>query len=253
MNQNFRHPEILRIAREDGKVTVEGLAAHFNVTLQTIRRDLTDLAEAGQLARVHGGAVLPSGTSNIRYAERRVLNEVAKTAMAARVAARIPQGASVFLSIGTTTEAVARALAGHRGLMVLTNNLNVAGILVEHPDCDVVLAGGQLRRADGGLTGALTVQSLRAFKVDVAVIGCSALDAEGDLLDFDISEVEAARVSISQARRTILVADHSKFTRSAPARIASLEEVDLLVTDRSLPPGLAERCALWGTEVIVAG
>ncbi|WP_372885685.1 DeoR/GlpR family DNA-binding transcription regulator, partial [Shimia sp.] len=120
MSQNFRHPDILEIARQTGRVTVEGLAAHFDVTVQTIRRDLKDLANAGKLERVHGGAVLPSGVANIVYEERRRLNETAKKRIAQACAGTIPDGASVFLNIGTTTEAVARALLGHRRLMVVT-------------------------------------------------------------------------------------------------------------------------------------
>ncbi|WP_093990125.1 DeoR/GlpR family DNA-binding transcription regulator [Flavimaricola marinus] len=252
MSQKFRHPEIIEMARQEGKVTVEGLAAHFGVTLQTIRRDLTELAEAGALARVHGGAVLPSGTSNIGYEDRRVLNEAGKRRMGDVCARLIPNGASVFLNIGTTTEAVARALVQHRDLLVVTNNMNVASILTPHPACELILAGGQLRRADGGLTGNLAVQSIRAFKFDLAVIGCSALDADGDLLDFDIAEVGVSQAIIEQSRKTILVADHSKFQRSAPARIASLKAIDVFVTDRVLPTPLADKCRDWQTHVIVA-
>lgn len=252
MVQKFRHSEILEIARQDGKVTVERLATHFDVTLQTIRRDLSDLADAGALARVHGGAVLPSGTSNIGYEDRRILNEASKRAMATVCAGLIPDRASLFLNIGTTTEAVARALGGHRGLLVVTNNMNVAAILTPQTNCDLIVAGGQLRRTDGGLTGHLTVQAIRAFKFDMAVIGCSALDADGDMLDFDISEVGVSQAIIEQARRIVLVADHSKFQRTAPARIASLQSVDVLVTDRALPVALQAKCRDWGTEVIVA-
>ncbi|NDV99911.1 DeoR/GlpR family DNA-binding transcription regulator [Salipiger sp. PrR002] len=252
MSQSFRHPEILEIARRDGKVTVEGLAQHFGVTLQTIRRDLTELADAGRLERVHGGAVLPSGTMNIGYEERRHLNMDAKTGIARACAERIPHGISLFLNIGTSTEAVARELLHHKGLMVVTNNMNVATILAANPDCDVLLTGGSLRRTDGGLIGTLATESIRQFKFDLAVIGCSALDLEGDILDFDIQEVGVSRAILRQSRRTFLVADHSKFKRSAPARIASLSEIDMFVTDRPLEPSLAEACAGWGCEAVVA-
>lgn len=252
MSTHFRKPEILRIARLEGMVSVDDLAERFAVTAQTIRRDLSELAEAGKLERVHGGAVLPSGVSNIGYAERRTLNPQAKTRIAEACAREIPEHASVFLNIGTTTEAVARALMRHRALMVVTNNINVANILAENPDCEVVVAGGLLRRADGGLVGDLTIDAIRRFKVDVAVIGCSALDAEGDLLDFDIQEVGASRTILQQARRAFLVADRSKFERSAPARIGSLADVEAFFTDAALPPDLAARCAGWGTRVVLA-
>lgn len=251
MSQTLRHPEILDIARREGKVTVDGLALRFGVTLQTIRRDLSDLAEAGRLERVHGGAVLPSGTTNVAYEERRALNTTAKAAMARACAAAVPNGASVFLNIGTSTEAVARDLIHHSDLMVITNNMNVARTLSAHQACDVVLTGGKLRRSDGGLVGALAVETIRAFKFDLAVIGCSALDAERDLLDFDIEEVGVSRAILAQARRTFLVADHSKFSRTAPARIASLAAVDTLFTDRPLQASLQAACDSWGTQVVV--
>lgn len=252
MSQNFRHTEILDIARRDGRVTVEGLAEHFGVTHQTIRRDLSDLAEAGRLERVHGGAVLPSGTTNIGYEERRSLNTGAKAAIARKCATQVPNNISLFLNIGTSTEAVARELLHHQNLLVVTNNMNVANILVANPDCEVIVTGGHLRRSDGGLIGNLAADTIRQFKFDLAVIGCSALDRDGDMLDFDIQEVGVSQAILHQSRRTFLVADHSKFSRSAPARIASLAAIETFFTDRPLPADLRQRCEAWHTEVLVA-
>lgn len=252
MSQTFRQPEILDIARREGKVTVEGLAAHFGVTLQTIRRDLTELAEAGRLERVHGGAVLPSGVANIGYEERRALHQDAKTAIARACAAEVPGNISLFLGIGTSTEAVARELLGHQSLLVVTNNMNVANILATNPDCEVIVTGGSLRRSDGGLVGALAVDTIRQFKFDLAVIGCSGLDRDGDLLDYDIQEVGVSQTILRQARRTFLVADHSKLSRPAPVRIASLADLDGVFTDRALPGPLAQLCRAAQTEVVVS-
>lgn len=252
MSQTFRHPDILKIAQRDGKVTVEDLAEHFGVTLQTIRRDLTELAEANKLERVHGGAILPSGTTNIEYDERRNLNQSSKLAMARTCAAQIPEGCSVFLNIGTSTEAVACELLQHRDLMVVTNNMNIANILVDNPDCQVIVTGGTLRRSDGGLVGTMTMDTIRQFKFDIAVIGCSAMDEDGDILDFDIQEVGVSQTIIAQSRKCLLVADHSKFSRTAPARIASIGTLSAVVTDRPLPPELQQKCAGWGTQVLIA-
>lgn len=252
MSQTFRHPEILDIARREGKVTVEGLAAHFGVTLQTIRRDLSDLADAGRLERVHGGAVLPSGTINIGYEERRALNQEAKRAIARACAAQIPNDISLFLNIGTSTEAVAEALVHHENLMVVTNNMNVANILAGNSGCEIIVTGGLLRRADGGLIGNLAAETIRQFKFDLAVIGCSALDHEGDLLDFDIQEVSVSQTILQQSRKTYLVADHTKFARSAPARIASLADIDVFFTDQPLASDLSRDLKDWGTQVVYA-
>ena len=253
VSQTFRQPEILELARQQGKVTVEGLAEHFGVTVQTIRRDLSELSDSGKLERVHGGAILPSGVTNIGYEDRRSLNRDAKTAIATQCARAIPSDVSVFLNIGTSTEAVARELLHHRNLMVVTNNMNVANILVGNPDCQVIVAGGALRRTDGGLVGNLTTRTIEQFKFDFAVIGCSALDEEGDLLDFDIQEVGVSQTIIRQARKTFLVSDHSKFQRTAPARITSLARIDTFFTDHPLPSPLAIRCEGWGTKVVVCG
>jgi DeoR family glycerol-3-phosphate regulon repressor len=160
---------------------------------------------------------------------------------------------SVFLNIGTSTEAVARELLHHRNLMVVTNNMNVANILVANPECQVIVAGGALRRTDGGLVGNLTTRTIEQFKFDFAVIGCSALDEDGDLLDFDIQEVGVSQTIIRQARKTFLVSDHSKFQRTAPARITSLARIDTFFTDHPLPSPLAIRCEGWGTKVVVCG
>lgn len=253
MSTTFRHAEILDLARRDGKVAVESLADHFGVTSQTIRRDLTDLAEAGKLERVHGGAVLPSGVVNIGYEDRRSLFMEAKQSIARACAADIPEDVSLFLNIGTSTEAVAHALLRHRNLLVVTNNMNVANILVGNPDCEIIVAGGQLRRADGGLVGKLTSETIAQFKFDLAVIGCSALDEDGDMLDFDIQEVAVSQTIMSQSRKVLLVADHSKFQRSAPARIGSISGIDAIYTDRPLPGDLDTRCREWGVRVCISG
>lgn len=249
---NIRQTEILTLARTEGRVAVEDLAQRFDVTLQTIRRDLAELAEAGHLDRVHGGALLKTGVTNIGYDARRRMNDTAKAAIARACAALIPDNSSLILNIGTTTEAVARELVQHRNITVVTNNLNVANILAPNPGAEVMVTGGALRRSDGGLVGELTTQFIEQFKVDFAVIGTSALDQDGDLLDFDLAEVRVSRAILKQARRKILVADHSKLGRAAPARIASLSELDVIVTDRALPAPLAQACVGWGTVVVVA-
>jgi DeoR family glycerol-3-phosphate regulon repressor len=253
MSQTFRQPDILEIARTEGKVMVEDLADRFNVTVQTIRRDLTELANAGKLERVHGGAILPSGVTNIVYEERRRLHEDAKQSIARACAAAIPDSASVFLDIGTTTEAVAQALLDHNNLMVVTNNMNVANILLANSDCEIVVAGGTLRRSDNGLVGNITARTIENFKFDYAILGCSAMDEDGDLLDFDIQEVVVGQTLLKRSREVFLVADHSKFQRNAPVRIGSLQDIDRFFTDCPLPPSLMDRCAGWGTEVSITG
>ena len=252
MALNIRQTEILEIARNEGRVGVEALAERFAVSLQTIRRDLSDLADAGHLDRVHGGAVMRIGVVNYAYEERRRMHEDAKAAIGRACARAIPDNSSVILNLGTTTEAVARELLGHRNITVVTNNINVANILLANESCDIIVAGGNLRRSDGGLVGHLTADLFTQFKADYVVIGTSALDEEGDMLDYDLAEVRVSRMILRQARRTFLVTDASKLTRTAPVVLGSLSEVDTVFTDAPLPERLEALCAEWGTTVTVA-
>ena len=252
MALSFRQAEIIEMARIDGRVVVEELAERFQVAVQTIRRDLADLADAGLLDRVHGGAVLRTGVSNFGYEERRRMNDAAKEAIGRACAREIPNNSSLILNIGTTTEAVARKLLKHTNITVVTNNINVANILLANESCEIMVAGGALRRMDGGLVGALTADFIDQFKVDYAIIGTSALDADGDLLDFDLAEVRVARAIIRQARKVFLVTDSSKLARSAPVKQASLSEIDVVFTDLPFADDLMSKCREWGTEVRVA-
>ena len=248
-----RQGEIIGLLREKGRVSVEDLAAHFDVTPQTIRRDLTDLSDAKMVVRVHGGAMVSSGIVNLAYEARKMIAGPHKKLIGEAAARLVPDHSSVFITIGTTTEEVARALIGHRGLLVITNNLHVAAELFRDRGIEVFLLGGSVRQSDGGIVGAQAVSQIGQFRVDLAVIGTSAIDHDGTLLDFDIREVQAMRAVIEQARRVVLVTDGSKFARSAPVRVAHLGEIDVLVTDRLPAPALAELCRLNGVDVVETG
>ncbi|MCK0170787.1 DeoR/GlpR family DNA-binding transcription regulator [Aliiroseovarius sp. S1123] len=249
MSTTLRKSEILNIARREGKVTVDRLVELLGVTPQTIRRDLTELSDEGALDRVHGGAVLPSSTANIGYDARRQLNQSAKVDIARACARQIPNDCCIFLNIGTTTEAVAQELLHHKGLLVVTNNINIAVILSANPDVQVIVSGGSLRRSDGGLVGELATDLIRRFRFDISVIGCSALNNAGDMLDFDLHEVSVSHAIMAQSDKVWLAADHSKFERKAPIRIGSMADVDVIFTDQTLPKDCAALCDSSGTKV----
>jgi len=243
MHLTSRQEEILAIAKEQGKVLVEDLAAHFQVTPQTIRKDLNDLCDDKVLNRVHGGAVFPSGNENVKYEARRSMAAVEKQAIGKAAAEIIPDNSSLFINIGTTTEAVGDALVDHRELMVITNNINVANRLRVFPSIEVIIAGGVVRGSDGGVVGEAAVDFIRQFKVDYAVIGVSAIDADGALLDFDFREVKVAQAIIANARHVILVSDASKFERTAPVRMGHVSQVHTFITDRCPSPEIRKICA----------
>ncbi len=250
MNTRERHAEIVELARNQGHVSVEALASLFGVTAQTVRKDLNDLCVGGTLKRTHGGALFPSGVENVQYEARRRIAAAEKTAIGQATAALIPSNASLFINIGTTTEAVSQALLDHSGLMVITNNINVANRLRVYPRIEVVIAGGVVRAADGGVVGDAAVEFIRQFKVDYAVIGASAIDEDGALLDFDYREVRVAQAIIANARHVILVSDSTKFERTAPVRIGHLSQVNSFVTDRCTLPPIRAICQEAGVRLI---
>jgi DeoR family glycerol-3-phosphate regulon repressor len=216
MHLTDRQARIVEVARMTGRVLVEDLATQFSVTPQTIRKDLNDLCEADVLNRIHGGATFPRSIENMRYEARRQIAAVEKQAIGEAAAALIPDG---------------EALAAHKDLMVITNNINVANRLRVVDDIEVVIAGGVVRQSDGGIVGEAAVDFIRQFKVDYAVIGASAIDHDGALLDYDFREVKVAQAIIANARHVILVADSTKFERTAPVRIAQISQVHTFITD----------------------
>lgn len=244
-----RHAAILDVARRTGSVGVDELAEKLGVTPQTIRKDLNILAGQSMLARVHGGAVVTSGTDNLAYGERRMVAAPAKTAIGAAAAALVPNGASLFINIGSTTEAIARALVDHRDLMVITNNLNVVDILGGRPSIEVIAAGGRVRASDRAVVGALAMDFIRGFKVDMALIGASAIDPDGTFLDFDVDEVRVSQTIIRHARQVLLALDGSKLERAAPVRVGDMGDVDFLVIDRA-DARLAQAARAAGTTVV---
>lgn len=236
MNTNPRQLRLLAEVQARQNVSVEQLAHLLGVTLQTVRRDVQRLAEQGLLARFHGGVRVPSSTvENLAHTQREALHADGKARIAKAVAAQVPHDCSLILNIGTTTEAVARALLSHRGLRVITNNLNVAAILCGNPQSEVIVAGGVVRARDQGIVGEAAVDFIKQFRVDIAVIGISGIESDGSLRDFDYREVKVAQTIIAHAREVWLAADHSKFHRPAMVEVATLSQIDRLFTDE-MPP-----------------
>ena len=235
---NQRQQEILSLVHQQGFVSIESLAQNFNVTSQTIRRDINSLCEKQLLTRYHGGAGLSSSVENVEYATRQVMNLEEKRNIAEMTANNIPNQASIFINIGTTTEEVAKALLNHTNLRIITNNLNVAAILRSNPSFEIIIAGGVVRQRDGGITGEATIDFIHQFRVDFGIIGISSIDSDGALLDFDYHEVRVAQAIIENSRQIFLVADHTKFGRNAMVRLGAIDQIDALFTDRYPPENI---------------
>lgn len=244
-----RRQRILELARQRGFVSIEALAEQFSVTPQTIRRDINALCAQDLLRRYHGGAGLPSSIENEPYPTRQVRQLAEKRQIAELVAEAVPERASLFINIGTTTEAVARALVRRERLRIITNNLNVAATMSDHPNFEVIVTGGLVRHRDRGIVGEPAIDLIRQFRVDIGIIGISGIDFDGSLLDFDYREVRVAQAIIENSRSVYLVADHTKFGRNALVRLGTLVQIDKLFTDREPPAQMMEKLREADVEV----
>lgn len=243
---------IIELVTRQGFQTIEALAQHFGVTVQTIRRDVNLLASEGRLSRYRGGAGLASSIENMEYERRQVVNLAAKQRIAAMVAQDVPDGASLFINIGTTTEQAARALLAHKNLQVITNNINVAKILSSTSECSIVMAGGKVRNRDGAVTGSLAVQMFEQFRADIGIIGISGIDKDGGLFDYDLDEVMCTQAIIRHSRRVFLLADHSKFGRPAMVKVGHLSQISVLYTDDQPPEAIAAIVRESGGDLVIA-
>ena len=247
-----RHRQLLDHIRQHGDTSVEELAKVLSVTAQTIRRDIRELEDARLLARYHGGVGIPSTVENIDYDQRRVMNSDAKRRIGQLAATCVEHGRSLIINIGTTTEEVSKALLQHKGIRVVTNNLNVASILSNNEEAEVIVAGGLVRKRDRGIVGEATIDFMRQFKVDIGIIGVSGIEDDGTLLDYDYREVRVTQAIIEQSREVWLVADHTKFGRHALVRLGNIAQVDKFFTDAPLPAPVQQAFELAGVEVLVA-
>ena len=250
MTAQDRQDAILDLLKARERVDANTLEQHFQVSIQTIRSDLRDLSEAGLLQRTHGGARRIISASNKDYSERRKLNANRKERIGALAASLIPNNCSVTLNIGTTTETVARALGGHRDLVVLSNNINIINTFMGANTKELILVGGTIRQSDGAIVGEDAVEFISRYKVDFAVIGASALDVDGSILDYDAREVSVARAILRNARTRLLVCDTTKFERTAPVRICDVSELDYVITDTPPPKSFADAARAGDTQIL---
>ena len=217
MTLPLRQSEIVKLAHSLGRVTVDDLARRFEVSAQTIRKDLNDLCERRALSRVHGGAVVASGVENLTYAARRFVAAAEKRAIGAAAARPDSQQLARCSSTSARRPRKSRVRSSRTRACWSSPTISTWPMqLYPHPRIEVIVAGGSVRRADGAVVGEASNKLIQQFKVDFAVVGASAIDEDGALLDFDYREVQAAQAIIANARHVILVADSTKFRRTAP-------------------------------------
>ncbi len=247
-----RQQEIIGLVRERGYVSIDMLAERFGVSQQTVRRDIIFLSEQSLVQRHHGGAGLPPGTDTLAYSNRKVRNAAEKALIGQEIAGHIPNGASVFIDIGTTMEAVADALVNHEGLRIITNHIGVVSALCEHTDFEIILTGGLVRNRDRAITGESTTEFIRNFRVGYGIFGIGSLTMDGQLLDYHYRDAQASRAALEISRVKFVGIDHSKFNTDAMMPFAHVSEIDALFTDGEPPAELKDTITESGCELFVA-
>lgn len=251
MSLSERQKDILAMIRTNGRVEVDELSSIFTITTQTIRRDLMVLCARGLATRTHGGAKIALTVSNFGYQERRQFKSNVKERMGALAATLIPNDCSVLLSIGTSTEQVALALSAHDDLIIASNNINIINLMTDSKAKELIMVGGSVRKSDGAIVGGDAVETISRYKFDFAVIGTSALDDDGAVLDYDSREVLVNRQILRNARTKILVCDSSKFKQSASVRVCNVGDLDYFVTDAEPPASFRDIAENSGTQILV--
>jgi DeoR family transcriptional regulator, fructose operon transcriptional repressor len=225
-----RHTRIRDLLRASGQVSVERIVTELGVSRETIRRDLVELAERGEIRRVHGGAVLTSDEPpiDVRHATR--VRE--KRAIAKAVASLVESGQTIFMDAGSTMNLVAEALATRSGLTIITNAVDVATRFAARDGNEVHLLGGRFHPQIGCTNGPATIAEIHRYQAHVAILSPVGVDAKAGASSFELDEVEIARAMCGNARQVILAADHSKIGVRSRASWCGPERIDVLVTDR---------------------
>jgi DeoR/GlpR family transcriptional regulator of sugar metabolism len=248
-----RHHLILTALEADGRVSVSDLSGRAGVSEMTIRRDLETLEQAGALNRVHGGAV-PSQSQSYEppFAARATYHAEAKQRIGRAAAAMLHEGETAILDAGTTTLELARALQGRRNLRILALSLHIADLLVDEPGLTVMVAGGVARAGERSLIGSLAEKAFEDLSFDTAFLTVGGIDIQHGLTEYNLDDAPVKRAALASARRRIVVADSTKLGKAAFARIAPIEQLDVLVTDSGASPELLQALEDSGVEVVIA-
>jgi DeoR family transcriptional regulator, fructose operon transcriptional repressor len=248
-----RHQAILARAQAEGRVDVAALAAEFEVTTETVRRDLTVLERHGLLRRVHGGAIpVERLTFEPALAARDEVMVAEKERIAMAALAELPDSGAILLDAGTTTQRLADALPLDRELTVVTNALPIAMTLALRPNITVMILGGRIRGRTLAAVDSWTLEGLRDTFVEVAFMATNGVSAERGLTTPDPSEAASKKAMVAAARRVVLLADRTKFQDDYLARFAELADVDTLITDDGIDPRLAADIEAAGPRVVRA-
>ncbi|WP_028400170.1 DeoR/GlpR family DNA-binding transcription regulator [Ectobacillus panaciterrae] len=236
-----RKNEILNELKRNGKVKVIDLAKQFNVSEETIRRDLTLLEENGLLKKVYGGAIKTTFQSGEPpFTQRTAVNQEAKIKIGKKAAELISDGDVIVIDVGTTTVEFAHFIQNRKNITILTNSIPVSSVLTESLNQnkftgEILLLGGQIDPKQQSVSGRLTEQMLNQFNIDKAFISAGGVSIQNGVSNYHLNETLVSRTMVDVSKQIILLTDHSKFGVDTFCKVCSLEKVDVIVCDQPFP------------------
>lgn len=247
-----RRNQIIDMITQQRTIKNAQLMERFDISIETVRRDLEYLEQQGYLRRVYGGAVLNTSLGGEpEYASRAKDHFSEKTAIAEAAVKLINPQDSVFLGVGTTVQAMVQFMKNLGEITVFTNALRTAIALSEFPECSVVLPGGQLRAKELTLSEFPSEESISHFNIDKAFIGTGGI-TEAGITDYHIGEARLHRQLVKNAKQSIALIDSSKFGIRAMTNVCTLQEIDIVVTDSNAPKQIVKALEQAGVQVVIA-
>ena len=249
MQSDERRAKILEILREQKSMRILELSRQLGVSRETVRKDLVEMEQEGLLKKTYGGAVLDRANAETDYERRRGENSEEKRRIARAALSYIEPGDTIYLDYGSTVYALAEELVSFKELTVVTNTIPVVNLLLHAPGIELIILGGNVRKNEDSIFGTFGLNAANGIYVDYGFFGCAGVDVHAGVTNYHMGEIELSKTMTEHSRATVLLADSSKFGRSALYKTTSLGDIDFLITTE-LPTDLRRECQELGVEIV---
>lgn len=226
-----RQSEIMKQLQKFRTIKISDISRELNVTRETIRKDLYEMEEKGLVRKIHGGAIINKANFETKYINRKSTNEAEKRSIAKRAAKFVEDGDTIYIDYGTTALFFTQEILSKKNLTVVTNSLPIANELVDYSNFEVIIIGGSVRKNEKSLYGPIAYRGIERVYVDKGFFGIGAVDIDAGYTNVHMGESEVSRLMMIHSQKNILMADYSKFNTVAMNQVASIDELDVLITD----------------------
>lgn len=226
-----RQEKILDIIKEKKSVRILDLSKQLKVSRETVRRDILEMEERGLLKKTYGGAVLDEANIETAYDRRQSENELEKKSIGKRAYKYIERGDTIYLDYGTTSFALAKKLVGFEELVVVTNSIPIVNLLIHSPGIELIILGGNVRKNEDSLFGSFGLNNAKEIFVDIGFFGCAGVDVSSGITNYHLGEIEISKLMVKHSKTAILLADETKFGKSALYKTSNIDDIDTIITN----------------------